>query len=169
MNAYDKIEFKKEKISKEILTKILDAGRFAPTAKNLQPQRIYVIESEQGLNKLSKSTKYLHNAPTALLVCSDITVAYIKNHCTSYKADSILATMHMILESTHLGIDNIWIKDFDDINIQKDFNLGENIMPISILLLGYKVDETIGLKATDFNDMLLPSQRKGPEEIIKYI
>ena len=169
MGNSENIEFKKEKISREILTKILDAGRFAPTAKNLQPQKIYVVESEEKLKKISESSKYFYNAPTVLIVCSDIRVAYIRNNRTSYNADSILTTMYMILEATHLGIDNIWIKDFDDEKIKKDFKLDENIIPVSLILLGYKSDDTKGLKATDFNNVLLPNQRKELYEIVTYV
>ena len=50
--------FKDEKVKKEELDKILEAGRIAPTAKNNQPIKIYVIESEEALNKINEcSTK----------------------------------------------------------------------------------------------------------------
>lgn len=44
------------RVEKEKLDLILEAGRWAPTAKNLQGQRIYVVESEEGLAKIDKVT-----------------------------------------------------------------------------------------------------------------
>ena len=42
-------KFKEDKIPKEKLEKILEAGRIAPTAKNNQPQKIYVVKSSEGI------------------------------------------------------------------------------------------------------------------------
>ena len=40
------------KVEPEKLERILEAGRLAPTAKNLQEQHIYVIQSDDGLAKI---------------------------------------------------------------------------------------------------------------------
>ncbi len=164
----EKIEFKEEKITKENLLKILEAGRLAPTAKNLQPQRIYVVETEEGLNKLNKIIKY--KAPIVLIICGDIENCYKENYYVSYRSDTILVAIHMILEATHLGIDNLWINDLNIIDkVEKEFDLTKNIRPVSLLLLGYKTDDSIPFNATDYNGNILPNQRKEISEIVKYI
>ena len=66
----EKIEFKDKKISREDLDRILEAGRLSPTAKSLQPQKIFVVESKKGLDKIQKLTKY--KSPTVLMVCGDL-------------------------------------------------------------------------------------------------
>ncbi|WP_347562594.1 nitroreductase family protein [Faecalibacterium prausnitzii] len=38
--------FSTRKVEAEKLTEILEAGRLAPTAKNFQEQRVYVLQSE---------------------------------------------------------------------------------------------------------------------------
>ncbi len=68
---YSVRKFKADKIEKEKLDLILEAGRIAPTAANFQPQRILVIDSEEGLTKLKTCTPYHFNAPLALLICYD--------------------------------------------------------------------------------------------------
>ena len=45
-------KFSNKLVEKDIIDKILEAGRIAPTAKNLQPIKIYVVQSEEGLKKL---------------------------------------------------------------------------------------------------------------------
>lgn len=45
-------KFGNRKVGKGVLEKILNVGRLAPTAKNLQPQKIYVLQSEDSLNKV---------------------------------------------------------------------------------------------------------------------
>ncbi|MGP8133799.1 MAG: nitroreductase family protein [Halobacteriota archaeon] len=41
------------------LDKILEAGNYAPTATNAQPQRIYVIQSEQARAKVEKLLDFI--------------------------------------------------------------------------------------------------------------
>lgn len=53
------------------LKAILEAGRLAPTAKNLQEQRIYVVQSEEGLAALDRVTRCRYGAATVLVVAYD--------------------------------------------------------------------------------------------------
>lgn len=165
----EKIEFSEKKIKKEDLTKILEAGWLSPTAKNLQPQKIFVVNTKKGIEKLKKTTNNLHEASTVLIVCSDRNEAYIENHFTSYNTDGILVTLNMILEATRLGIDNMWIKNFNEDIVQKEFEIEKNIMPISLILLGYKTNDSVGFSAKDFNKELPVSQRKTFNEIVKFL
>ena len=59
--------FSTRKVEAEKLTEILEAGRLAPTAKNSQEQRIYVLQSEESLAKLDKVTPCRYGALPALL------------------------------------------------------------------------------------------------------
>lgn len=54
-------------ISEEDLSKLLEASKLAPTAHNNQPQRIYVVKSEEGKAKLMKDFKFNFNAPCYLV------------------------------------------------------------------------------------------------------
>jgi nitroreductase len=47
INRYSCKKFDSRQISKEQLDSILEAGRLAPTAKNLQEQHVYVVQVEQ--------------------------------------------------------------------------------------------------------------------------
>ena len=58
------------------LEAILQAGRLAPTAKNQQEQKIYVIQSDEGLAKVDSITPCRYGAATVLLVAYDSTNIY---------------------------------------------------------------------------------------------
>ena len=64
-------KFDGRKIRKEQLDAILEAGRLAPTAKNLQEQKIYVVQSDEGLEKIDRITPCRYGAGTVLLVAFD--------------------------------------------------------------------------------------------------
>ena len=70
-NRYSCKKFDGRNITKEQLDAILEAGRLAPTAKNLQEQHIYVAQSEEALAKIDKATPCRYGAPTVLVVAFD--------------------------------------------------------------------------------------------------
>ena len=59
------------KVDAAALHTILEAGRLAPTAKNTQEQRIYVVQSEEGLAKIDAATPCRYGAPVCLVVAYD--------------------------------------------------------------------------------------------------
>lgn len=131
-------KYENKKVEEEKLLKILEAARIAPTAANFQPQRLLVIQEEEGLDKLKKAGN-IHGVPLAIIVCSD--------HGTSWKRsldrkdaadiDASIITDHMMLQATDLGLGSLWMCAFDPAVIRKEFNLPENYEPINILGIGY--------------------------------
>ena len=130
--------FSNKKVETDKLEKILEAGRIAPTAKNVQPFKIFVIESDEGIKKLDKVTPCRYGSKTVLLICGDEDKSYNKNGHSMYEVDCSIVTTHMMLEATNLGVDNIWIEMFDDKKIVEYFDIPSNLKPVCLLPLGYK-------------------------------
>lgn len=130
--------FSSKCVEDEKLNKILEAGRIAPTAKNLQPFKLYVIRSDDGLLKLDKATKCRYGAPVVILVCGDKDNAYVKDDYSTYEMDASIVATHMMLEATNVGVDNIWIKLFDKNILRSEFEIPNNLVPVCLLPLGYK-------------------------------
>lgn len=154
-------KFQDKRVPEETLKKILEIGRLAPTAKNLQPQKIYVIQSEEGLLKIDKSSRCRFNAPTVLLVCSDKNIAWKKDEYSTYEMDASIVATHLMLAATNYHVDNIWIKLFDKNIIKKEFHLEENIEPICLIPLGYKTD--------DYKASPLHTDRKPITETVEFL
>ena len=152
--------FKSDEVSDELITKILEAGRFAPTAKNQQPQKIYVVKSEEGLKKIDEASPCRYNAPVVLMVCSDKSIAWSKEDYSSYEMDATIVATHMILEATNLGLDNVWVLMFDKEILKKNFNLVDE-EPVCLIPIGYKTD--------DCTPSAMHNSRKELEEIVKYV
>ena len=145
------------------LLAILEAGRLAPTAKNLQEQRIYVVQSEEGLAKLDKATPCRYGAVTAVVVAFD------KNNVFTYPGEkrdsgvedaSIVAT-HMMLAATAEGVDSCWINFFDPEVMAKELDLPENEEVLMVLDLGYAAEGT--------KPLATHSQRKELSETVSYL
>lgn len=104
-NRYSCKKYSDRKVEKEKLEAILQAGRAAPTAKNLQEQHIYVIQSDEVLAKVDAVTPCRYGAPTVLIVAFD------KNNVFTYPGgkldsgveDASIVATHMILTAETKG------------------------------------------------------------------
>ena len=127
-------------VKKNKLKKILEAGRIAPTAKNIQPQKIYVIQSEEGIKKINDCCQCIYGAKTVLLVCYDKNIVW-KNQfnpeITSGDVDCSIVLTHMMLEAQDQGVNSCWVAYFDHDLVSKTFELPQNIVPVAIMPMGY--------------------------------
>jgi len=133
--------FQSKQVEEEKLNKILEAGNLAPSAKNLQPLKIIVIESEKYLEKIREASPCTYNAQTVLLVCASKEEAFNKGDFSTYEMDASIATTHMMLEATNLGVDSVWVELFDADKIKESFPLEEGYSPICLLPLGYRTED----------------------------
>ena len=131
-------KYSERKVEKEILDKILEAGRLAPTAMNLQPFKIIVVSSDEYLNKIDLATNYRYGAPTVLIVCGNKSEAYNKGEYSTYEMDSCIVGTHMMLEATNLDVDSVWVKAFDADTIKREFELSSELEPVLLLPIGYR-------------------------------
>ena len=159
-NRFSTRSFKSEKVNKEQLDKILEAGRIAPTAKNNQPIKIYVVESIEGLDKIDKASPCRYNAPIVLLVCGDKDSAYTKGDYSTYEMDACIVTTHMMLEATNLDVDSVWVESFDGNIIREEFNIPTELIPVCLLPLGYK--------EVDCPENPMHNKRKDISELVEY-
>lgn len=145
--AQDRYSCKKysdKQITKAQLEEILEAGRVAPTAKNLQPQRIYVIQSPEGLAKVDKVTPCRYGAPTVLLVAfnKENVFTYPGGKRTSGVEDATIVATHMILAAYNAGVDSCWLNFFDPELAAKEFGLPEDEEVLMLMDLGFAAEGT---------------------------
>ncbi len=156
-------KFSEKQVGAEALNAILEAGRLAPTAKNLQEQKIYVVQSEEGLAKIDKVTPCRYGAPTALIVAFDRNNVFVYpggKRDSGIEDASIVAT-HMMLAAKAAGVDSCWLNFFDPEAVAKEFSLPENEEVLMILDLGYA--------AEDGKPLPPHSQRKPLSDTVMYL
>lgn len=137
-NRYSCRNFSEKEIEKEKIIKILECGRIAPTACNMQPQRILVLNEKNSLEKLS-SVANIYNAPLALVICGDKNSVWTRpfDEKNTLDIDASIVTTYMMSEAHSLGINSVWICFFDSLQIKTILNIPDNLEVISILALGY--------------------------------
>ncbi len=141
-NRYSCKKFDGRKISKEQLNYILEAGRLAPTAKNSQEQRIYVIESEEALAEIDAATPCRYNAGTVLVVAFDKNGAYNYPRSTrdSGVEDATIVATQMILAAADIEVQSCWINNFNPEELKISLGLPESEEILMLLDLGFAAE-----------------------------
>ena len=139
---YSVRSYKDKKVEEEKLQKILEAAHVAPTAANLQPVRLIVVQSREGLGKIGKGAN-LYGAPLAIIVCADHSKAWVRPYDKKQTGDidASILTDHMMLQATELGLGSVWICYFKPDVIRKEFGLPDHLEPVNILAVGYSDEE----------------------------
>ena len=126
------------KVEPEKLDIILEAGRVAPTGANRQPQRLIVVQSPEGMERLARCTRDF-GAPCAIIVCADTREAWTRQYDGKMigDIDASIVTDHMMLAAASLKLDTLWICMFKPGAVREEFGLPEYVEPVNILLVGY--------------------------------
>lgn len=138
-SRYSCKKFSPEAISEAQLQSILEAGRLAPTAKNLQEQRLYVVESAEGLAKIDALTPCRYGAPVVLVVAYDAKNVFVypgEKRDSGAEDASIVAT-HLMLAAQNAGVDSCWVNFFDPDQAKAILGLPENEEVLMLLDLGH--------------------------------
>lgn len=141
-------------ISKKDVMTIIEAARWAPSAKNLQPLEYLIVDNPNLKEKLAEYCQQIQPkvCPVSIIVIGDLELAglvgKISTHSLTTKErgqhmfiymDSAAAIQNMLLTATSLGIDSLWIGSFSDKKIVELFRLPSNWMPLSVICLGHRV------------------------------
>lgn len=133
-------DYEDKQIEKDVLDKIIEAGYIAPTAKNNQCARVYVIQSEEGLAKIRSLSRCAYNAPTVLLIAYEESEQYFNSKeegVSSGQQDASIVACHMMLEAADLGVGSVWVDVFPNTLTAREFNLPESVKPVCLMLMGY--------------------------------
>ena len=134
-------KFLEKTVEEEKLQQVLEAGRLAPTAMNHQPLKIFVLKSAEALAKIRGITRMAYNAPVVLMVCYDKDLCYRalnyndEHECGDMDA-SIVATT-MMMQATELGLNTLWARGFNAVEIARGFELPANLKVSCLLDVGY--------------------------------
>lgn len=148
-------------VSKEILEKILEAARLAPSAGNIQPWHFVVVTDAEKRVKLAKIpfAGFLREAPVVIVGCG--------NHKASprwFMVDVAIAMQNMVLAATAEGLGTCWVGSFNEEEVKEMLKIPGDYRVVALLALGYP------RKKIDIQGRLLHlvRKRKRLEEIVSF-
>lgn len=129
-------KYKDKKIPDELVKKILEAGRWAPSAANNQPWRFVVVNKKEIIRKLGKNSRYFsvnkHVEDSPLII-----VIYTSKRHKWVDLDCGMAAQNMMLEAYSLGIGSCFIGAYRERRIKEILSLSENTRIVGIITFGY--------------------------------
>lgn len=149
-----------EQVRQEDLDKVLEAARLSPTAKNKQRQRLLVVNTEEGIEKIKECTQCDFGASTVIIISYEKDDENNESEFSKKYGliDTGIVATHMCLEATNIGLGTTMVGLFDKELTKKKFNIPEEYEPVLLLPIG-----TIDRKPS-----ILHSKRKPIKEIVEY-
>lgn len=140
--------FKNENFSENILMKILEAARWAPSAGNIQPWELYVVRNQEykkGLAKAALGQMFLAEAPVVIVVCAIPARSGRRYRERGEKLyciqDTAAAIQNILLISSSYGLGSCWVGAFDEEGVRRVLGLGPDLRPVALIPIGYPDQE----------------------------
>ena len=139
--------FKNQEVSAEIVEKLIDAARWAPSAGNIQPWEFIVVRDpkiKRGLVKAALNQTFIEEAPVVIVVCADEDRSFQgygargKNlYCIQ---DTAAAIQNIHLAAYSLGLGTCWIGAFREEEAREVLKVPKGVRPLAIIPVGYPAE-----------------------------
>jgi nitroreductase len=142
---------------------ILEMARLAPSAGNLQAYEIYAVtapETRAALARAAGGQEFLIQAPVALVFCAHparSSQKYGRRGAQLYALqDATIACTYAQLAATALGLGTVWVGAFDDAGVSAAIGVGEDLLPVAILPVGYAAEAPESKPRRSLEDLVHP-------------
>ena len=139
-------KYTEEKISEEAINTIINAGMYAPSARNTRPWHFIVIDDKTLFEKIMAFHPYaamLSQASHAIAVCGD---ENLENGPGYYVMDCSAAIENMLLAAHSLELGAVWIgihPKTDRIEaLSALLELPPHVKPVAVISLGVPAEAT---------------------------
>ena len=158
-------KFSGKPVEDEKIAAIIEAGILAPTAKNVQPVKIWVMKSDEALAKIRSCTpfKWMENASVVFAVGATTEGAFVRPSDKRNFGDvdaSIVAT-HMMMEVQDLGLGTTWVGFFDTEKLHELFPETKDWDMVALFPVGYPAEDSL---PSDRHEL-----RKSTDEMVKFL
>ncbi len=150
--------YKSTPVEKEKLEKILEAGRLAPSARNVQAWKFIMVTDPETISKLAPACcgqSSVAQAPAFLAVCTNEPSVMACGQ-PARTIDGAIAMSFMILEAEELGLGTCWIGAFYNDQVKEVLGIPEEFDVVAVTPIGYAAEE--------------PSARprKGTDDVVRW-
>jgi nitroreductase len=138
-------KYKHDPIPDDVLDRILEAGRIAPSAKNIQPWHFVVVknpEIKEMIAEACRGQRFMAEAPVIICGCAleDIAWGRMGGYMSSFAVDLAIAMEHMILAAANEGLGTCWIGAFVEKDVKKILGIPDNVRVVALTPVGYPAE-----------------------------
>jgi nitroreductase len=139
-------KYRSDPVPDAVLERILEAGRIAPSAKNIQPWRFIVVKDPETKKKIafaSRGQDWLADADIIIVGCALEKTAWgrMGGYMSSFTVDLAIAMDHIILAATNEGLGTCWIGAFVEKEVKEILNVPDDVRIVALTPIGYAAEE----------------------------
>jgi len=138
--------YQKKDIPPDVLDRVLDAARIAPSGNNRQPWSFVVVKDEKKKKKIAEASygqSFIAEAPVVVVCCAKhYPNSYEPWKENSYLADTIIAIDHLVLAARNEGLGSCWIGAIHDKEVKKILNISDDVDVVMVIPLGYPLSDS---------------------------
>ncbi len=152
-------KFTDQIVDTEALTRILEAGRKAPSAKNRQPWRFVVVKDGTTRGRIESAAfgqEHVGQAPVIVAACTTNVDYKMPNGQLSYPIDLTMAVSFMMLQAVSEGLGACVVTTYNEQEIKDILTVPYSMRVAMLLLIGHPADKPF------------PIQRKPLSRIVSY-
>ena len=150
-------------ISTEVMGRMRQALRYAPSACNIQPWQFILVQDaklRQDIAAAAKGQHWMAQAPVIVAACGFPEQAYkhMGGYGNSVDIDLAIAIDHLTLAAVAEGLGTCWIGAFSEEKVKQVLGVPDNVKVVALTPLGYPAS----------SDLIRPvdeSRRKAEVEI----
>ena len=156
-------KFSDRAVEKDKLDKIIEAAIAAPTAKNIQPWKLWVLQSEDALVKVRSATPCHFGASVVLALGGYAGDAFVRpsDNRNFEDVDAAIVGTHIMMEVQDIGLGTTWVGFFDEAKMKELFSDMAEYDLVALFPIGYPAD--------DVTPADRHGQRKAKEALVRYV
>lgn len=135
--------FQDRPVEEDKLLAVLEAGRLAPSARNMQDWKFIVVqdaETRRMLAVAARDQQFVGQAPVVIAACgtSDLVMTCGQ---PAYAIDVAIALDHMTLAAAALQLGTCWIGAFYEDKVKEILGVPPEVRVVALMPVGYPAEE----------------------------
>lgn len=144
-------------VEAEKLEKVLEAGRLAPSASNVQEWKFILVtkpDIKQQLANAAMGQKSVEEAPVIIVACATESQKIMTCGQYAYPIDLAIAVSYMILEAYELGLGTCWLGAFKEQDVKRLLEIPDDVRVVAMFTLGYPKENPPARPRKNFNQVV---------------
>ena len=141
--------FEDRDVPEDVLMRLIEAARLAPSASNRQETRFVVVrdpETRRRLAVAAKNQKFVGEAPVVLACCAETDGHKMACSQPCYPIDVAIAIDHLTLCAVAEGLGTCWIGAFDEVQVKEILGIPPKVRVVELMPIGYPKDPAPAVK-----------------------
>lgn len=151
--------YRGDPIPEDVLLRVLEAARYSPSGKNLQPWKFILVSDKAKKRKLANASvgqSFIAQAPIVVVACGfpDHCYSRMGNYMKSWPVDVAIAMEHLILQAQEEGLGTCWIGAFEEREVKSILNVPPSVKVLALTPLGYPDEVPVSRGRKSLNQII---------------